>query len=91
MRQRKELTLGSKMAHPHNSECTLSIAFELCTMKEAKSYMKIILMFFPKKNLVWGKWAILSRANGPFGPKNDACLYVWICWNLILILQRESG
>lgn len=55
MRQRKELTLGSKMAHPHNSECTLSIAFELCTMKEAKSYMKIILMFFPKKNLVWGK------------------------------------
>ena len=41
--------LGTKMVHPHISGSTLRIVFKFCTMKRAKRYLKIILMFFRKE------------------------------------------
>ena len=43
--QSKWATLDTKMVHSHNSRSTLRIIFMFCTMKWAKRYMKIILMF----------------------------------------------
>ena len=41
--------LGPKMARPLNSGFALRIFCKFCAMAEAKRYMKIVLMVFPKK------------------------------------------
>ena len=48
--------LSPKMAHPHNSGSAVRMFLKFCTMKGANRCIEIILMAFPKKNLVWGKW-----------------------------------
>ena len=46
----------------HSLRLALRIFKKFCTVKGVKRYLKIILMFFLKKNLILGKPAI-------FGPK----------------------
>ena len=52
--------LGPKMAHLHNSGSAVRIFFKFCTMKGANRYMKIILIIFSQKIVIWGKWTILG-------------------------------
>ena len=42
--------LGPKMMHGHKSGSALKIFFKFCTIKEAKKYIKIILIFFLKNS-----------------------------------------
>ena len=42
--------MGPKMAHPHNSGSPVRIFLKFCRMKEANSYMKIVLVVFREKN-----------------------------------------
>ena len=37
------------IVYPQSSKCTLKIYFKFCTMKWAKSHMKLILVIFGKK------------------------------------------
>ena len=41
-----------------NSRSALGISFKFCTVKEDNRYIEILLMAFPKKKLVLGKWTI---------------------------------
>ena len=47
--------------HPQNSESTQESFLKFTMMKGAKKYMKIILIVFLKKILLWKKWAILCQ------------------------------
>ena len=38
------------MAHPHKSGSTPKIVFKFCRMKGGNRYMKILFLFFEKKN-----------------------------------------
>ena len=48
------------MGYADNFGYALKIFLKFCTVKGVKRYMEIILTVFLKKNLIWGKLAILG-------------------------------
>ena len=52
---------GLKMAHCHNSGSATRIFLKFCIMEEAKRYVKINLMVFPKKISFWATRPFLAQ------------------------------
>ena len=58
-----------KIAHPHNSGSAGGVFLKFCTVKGTNSYMKMILIIFPKKlfgangSFLVQKWCILTTLD----------------------------
>ena len=49
------------MTHPHNSGSALRIYKKFCRAKGANRYMKILLVVFQEKNVIWGSLIFLGH------------------------------
>lgn len=57
--QGKRGIVGTKTTHGNNCESTLRILCKFDTMKEAKKYIKVVLMVFLEKN-IQGNWTAFN-------------------------------
>ena len=53
--------LGPKIAHPLNSGSAGRSFFKFCKMKWANRQMRMVIIIFSKKKIVWDKWTIFGR------------------------------
>ena len=52
--------MGPKMAHPRKSGSALRIFLDFCRIEGANRYMKILLVVFLEKKLIWGNLILLA-------------------------------